>query len=337
MNPLVSVIMPAYNAEPYIAMAIESILNQTYGNYEFIIINDGSTDSTPSIIEKYGDSRIVYIRKRDNEGLVHQLNHGLRIAKGKYIARMDADDISVRTRLEWQVERMERDASIGVIGGQVECRLNNKRVRRPGMPLIDGEMRVWLLNYPPLYHPTVLMRASVLSEYGLEYSESYRPAEDYKMWVDLSRRTGMANLQQVVLLYRIHERQVSSMYGNIQLDKGRRIGMEVVNAFMGRELSDEESNVHDKLMGHVEIGENDIGNLREWVNVLIGRNADVCVYAPEMLEQRLLVLYRHALRKIYFMQCSKGCAPSMHKDEIRKSLSLKDMIKGQLKILRYRA
>ena len=110
-KPLVSVLMAVYNGEKYLLEAIESILNQTYTNFEFLIINDGSTDSTEEIILSYSDQRIRYIKNEQNLKLIASLNKGLDLAKGKYIARMDADDISLPDRLEKQVNFLERNST----------------------------------------------------------------------------------------------------------------------------------------------------------------------------------------------------------------------------------
>jgi len=119
MDVKVSIVMSVYNAQKYLDEAIESILNQTYSNFEFIIINDGSTDKSLEIIENYAkkDSRIIVIN-RENKGLIYSLNEGIRKANGKYIARMDADDISLPQRLEKQVEFMEKNKNIGICGTQ---------------------------------------------------------------------------------------------------------------------------------------------------------------------------------------------------------------------------
>ena len=112
----ISVLMPAYNAEKYIGEAIESILNQTYKDFEFIIINDGSIDRTEDIILSYDDPRIIYLKNKENSGIVASLNNGLKQAKGQYVARMDADDISLPTRFEKQLQYMESNQHIFVLG-----------------------------------------------------------------------------------------------------------------------------------------------------------------------------------------------------------------------------
>ncbi|MCI8465867.1 MAG: glycosyltransferase family 2 protein [Lachnospiraceae bacterium] len=118
MDPLVSVIMPAYNGEKYIGEAIESVLNQTYGNLELIVVEDKSTDATPDLIRRYQDSRIrLYFNDR-NQGIAYSTNLGIEKSRGKYIALLDDDDIALERRLEWQVDFLEKHEEIDVLGGR---------------------------------------------------------------------------------------------------------------------------------------------------------------------------------------------------------------------------
>lgn len=165
--PLISVVMPVYNAELYLDEAIQSITNQTYKKFEFIIINDGSTDKSLEIIKKYKDeySRIVLI-SRENKGLVFSLNEGISKAKGKYIARMDADDISLSTRLEEQVAFMEENQEIGVCGSWVEVFGDNRKNTIWKMPKSNEELKTRLLFSVPVAHPSVMMRKEILDKYN---------------------------------------------------------------------------------------------------------------------------------------------------------------------------
>ena len=120
-KPRISVLMTAYNSQQYVAQAMESILNQTFSDFEFIIINDGSTDDTARIIRQYAtrDSRIKFIDNKVNKGLISVLNQGLELCKGEYIARMDSDDISIPTRFALQLEYMDAHPDVGVLGGAI--------------------------------------------------------------------------------------------------------------------------------------------------------------------------------------------------------------------------
>lgn len=212
-NPLVSVLMPVYNAEKYLRESMDSILGQTYTNFEFIIINDGSTDSSADIVRSYNDPRIVFIDNAKNSGLVSVLNYGLRIARGKYIARMDSDDISLPQRFAKQIKFMERHKNVGILGtffhmfGDGVDRIEKKR-RWP--KLAD------MLATSPVGHPTVMMRKSVMDKYNLRYDARYKHAEDYELWTRAIRYTKIANLKDVLLNYRWSEDNVSCKHEHHQ-------------------------------------------------------------------------------------------------------------------------
>ena len=158
-SPRISVLMPAYNSEQYVAESIESILNQTFTDFEFIIINDGSTDNTAKIIDEYAkrDERIKFVNNSKNKGLIGVLNEGLNLARGEYIARMDSDDISLPTRFERQIAYMELHPKCGVLGTWFQMFGNASNiVRHP--------KRINLLNLlrdQHVGHPTVMIRKSV--------------------------------------------------------------------------------------------------------------------------------------------------------------------------------
>ena len=142
-NPLVTILMPVYNAELYLKRAIESILNQTYKNIEFLIINDGSTDNSLAIIKSYSDKRIVLIENDKNSGLIYSLNIGLKKASGKYIARMDADDISYPTRIQKQCAFMENHNEIGILGTFIQKENKFKNYSNPN--LTSNELKARLI------------------------------------------------------------------------------------------------------------------------------------------------------------------------------------------------
>ncbi len=209
--PLVSVVMPAYNAEKYLATAIESILTQTYTNFEFIIINDGSTDKTLDIIKTYNekDKRIRLVSNEGNKGIVYSENLGLKSAIGEYIAIMHADDISSPDRFEKQVSYMETNPHISILGGNMSFVGTEDHTNYPtnsdwiAMTFMEGNT---------LSHPTVMMRKKDIWNKKLLYDQSYSLIEDYKMWVD-SALAGLkiTNLTDIILDYRLHESQITSV------------------------------------------------------------------------------------------------------------------------------
>lgn len=200
--PLVSILMPVYNAEKYISMAIESILNQTFHDFEFIIINDGSTDSSADIIRSFHDPRIIIIHNPANAGIVVSLNHGLAISRGDYIARMDADDISMPLRLKKQVDFLNQNTSIGVVGGAIRIINQDGKPSRLGILPRDDSLIRWTLCFTnPMIHGTIMMRKEIVMRIG-GYPAS--ATEDYDLWEQLSCITKFSNLPDVLLYLRRH-------------------------------------------------------------------------------------------------------------------------------------
>lgn len=154
----ISVVMPAYNAEKYIGQAIESILNQTYSNFEFIIINDGSNDKTKEVILSYKDDRIIYLENERNFGIVVTLNKGLEKANGEYIARMDADDIAEPNRFEKQIKYLDKNIEIGVLGSGICTFGENIESKKRLFTTNADQLKAELIFSSCIAHPTVMIR-----------------------------------------------------------------------------------------------------------------------------------------------------------------------------------
>lgn len=205
----VSVVMPVYNAERYLEEAIESILCQSFKDFEFIIINDGSYDKSGEIINKYllQDNRIVVCTQK-NMGIVKALNNGISISRGKYIARMDADDIALNNRLAIQYDEMEKDVDL-VVCGTAYYEMKDNVYKEVYMPLDYKSCRSMLYIKSCFAHPTVMIRADILKKNNIEYREEYSWAEDYKMWSEISHYGKIKNINIPLLKYRMHDGQVS--------------------------------------------------------------------------------------------------------------------------------
>lgn len=202
----VSVITPAYNAGKYIRETIESILNQTFSEFEFIIIDDCSTDNTWEIIHEYEkrDSRIRAIKNETNLGIAGNRNKGIRLAQGEYIVWQDADDISIPTRIERQLRYMEVHPRVGIVGGFLEFFSDNGS--SSGMRKYcetDSELRKNIFRYSPVAQPAAMIRKQCLDEVG-EYDLRYPPAEDLDMSFRIGKKHEFANIQEVVIRYREH-------------------------------------------------------------------------------------------------------------------------------------
>jgi hypothetical protein len=210
-TPTVSVVMSVFNSERFLREAVESILEQSFRQFEFIIIDDGSTDRSPSILDRYRTQEPrVRVYRQDNKGLIESLNRGCELSRGKYIARMDADDISVRDRLALQVSFMESHPQFSVVGGAVEV------INAAGDPLAiyhppirDQDIKAGLLRAAcVLWHPAVLISRQDLVSMG-GYRKIVAHAEDYDLWLRMAERFQFANVAEVVLRYRRHAGQVS--------------------------------------------------------------------------------------------------------------------------------
>ena len=209
-KPIVSVVMSVHNGEPFLREAVDSILTQSFREFEFIVIDDGSTDGSAAILDSClrRDSR-MRVYHQTNRGLVESLNRGCALARGKYIARMDADDISVADRLMWQLHFMQRHPAVGVVGGFIQCiGAKGKPLKTSVRPAENHEVKSALAHTCVLCHPTVLMRRDVFTSIG-GYRKALADAEDYDLWLRVAERFQLANLPVVVLKYRIHPSQVT--------------------------------------------------------------------------------------------------------------------------------
>lgn len=205
-RPMISVLMPAYNCAKYLPQSIESILGQTFTDFEFIIINDGSTDDTESVILSYGDPRIVYLKNEKNAGLVFTLNRALQEVEGKYVARMDGDDISLPDRFEKQFMFMERNRDIDVLATFVD--LIDENGHKTGHWAEDiqhadaNSIRKFLVKNNCIAHPTVMVKSEVLLKY--RYYVQQALSEDYDLWLRISADGGVIDkLAKTYVLHRI--------------------------------------------------------------------------------------------------------------------------------------
>lgn len=210
-EPAVSVVMSVFDGERFLSEAITSILNQTFGDFEFVIINDGSRDRTTSMLAAYeqSDSR-VRVYEQENQGLIASLNRGCGLARGNYIARMDADDVSMPDRLERQVRFLENHRDVGLLGGAVEIIDDHGRRLFAVQPALEDEpIRTALRAFSfPIFHPAVMMRKPAFEATG-GYRAQFRHAEDYDLWLRIIEHWKAANLPEVVLRKRTHAEGIS--------------------------------------------------------------------------------------------------------------------------------
>ena len=211
MSPKVSVVMSVFDGEAYLAEAIDSILHQTFEDFEFIIVNDGSRDASSEIIQEYAeqDTRIQVISMNQNVGLSRALNMGIEQAQGQYIARMDSDDNSLPSRLQQQVNYLDNHPEVGVLGSRMQVVDESKRPLFTFDVPLEHSMIVWNLFFGWTFaHPSIIIRSDELAQVG-RYDETITVAQDVDLWSRLVGQTRFANLPDELLLYRSHKKSTS--------------------------------------------------------------------------------------------------------------------------------
>jgi glycosyltransferase involved in cell wall biosynthesis len=240
--PLVSVLLAVANGERYLRPALESALRQTLGDLELLVVDDGSTDATPEILERIEDPRLQVLRNRERLGLAASLNRGLDEARGRFVARLDADDVAMAGRIERQLRRFVSGTPVAIVGSAV---LELDAFDRPGvlhaMPRGAEAVRWAALFSSPFFHPSVVVDRELLDRHGLRYDVGYLESEDYDLWARVLEHADGDNLSEPLVLYRVHAGQASQARREIQLEFQRRVALREIGRVapgLGAELAD---------------------------------------------------------------------------------------------------
>lgn len=316
--------MPAYNAEKYLREAIDSILAQTFTDFEFIIINDGSTDSTREIIQSYDDPRIVYLENEVNSGICVTLNKGLDAARGRYIARMDSDDISLPHRLATQYDWMEKHPDIAVSGSDIEVFGEGIKPYCFTQQHNADDCSAGLLFNPCFAHPSVIWRTSVMHEYSLKYEPEFNGLEDFRLWWNFAKHSRIANIPETLLRYRKHISQITQNRTGIQTFKSNKFREERYLLF-GVNLNDSDFTIiNDYSYGN--LNHFDINDFNRFINIL--KKVICCKTYP-------IITSRKAIR----VAASKAVAETIRQSPAlsakRKVLLTRAFIKGIVPVIWY--
>jgi glycosyltransferase involved in cell wall biosynthesis len=264
MNPLVTIIIPAYNVENYIGACLQSMLNQTYTNYEILIVNDAATDNTLRIIQQFTDTRIRIIRNETNVGLAASVNKAIQQAEGVYIARMDADDIAHPQRLQKQVNFLQRHPHVSVLGTAMQSMGYYKYVHR--FPESHPACKAQLLFNVCFGHPTVLIRKAVFDKFENLYRDELRQySEEYELWCRLVDKVTFANLPEVLLDYRTFEPSEKSAAEQKRKTNSYLVRKNFIAAQWG-EQSENDYVIHDNICNLKKA--RDVNELTIWINWL---------------------------------------------------------------------
>lgn len=294
--PKISVLLPVYNGGEYLQTAIDSILNQTFSDFEFIIINDASTDDSEKVILSNTDSRIVYIKNEQNLGLIKTLNKGLDLCKGEYIARMDQDDIANPTRFEKQNTVLDHNLEIGVCGTWFTLfgTRENSVVKHPEY---HEQIKIATLGYCAIGHPTVMLRKTALQ--NLRYDEDYQAVEDYEFWSRLVRITQFYNIQESLLQYRIHNSNMSILENSTQINNAKKITGNQLK-IIGIDNTDFNIEQCQILLGAIfkfRLSDDEFRKLVIFANELESQNQQTKFYDKEELHKIVHIQLLEALRK----------------------------------------
>lgn len=228
--------MPVYNGEKYLRQAIDSILRQTFTDFEFLIINDGSTDSSAALIESYNDPRIRLVHNNTNLKLIETLNKGTKFTSGQYIARMDCDDISSSERLAKQIAFMDAHPEVGVLGTGIYIMGSDGKTRNKVLFPIKHHLLRWgLCFYCPICHPSAFIRKDALVKVG-GYDPEMLYAEDYDLWYRLSKKTKLENLPDILLYLRKHQDSVCSTNFLLHTENATKINRAIISEVLGEDI-----------------------------------------------------------------------------------------------------
>jgi len=305
-SPLVSVLMPAYNCENFIGESIQAVLDQTFNDFEFIIINDGSTDRTKEKILSFQDPRIRFFEKERNSGIVKTLNKGLALAKGKYILRTDADDISLSGMIAELVGFMEAHPDHIICGGNMKLIGGDKIFTYPSN---NEELKVYALNSCPFSHSTVIFKKQVIDDNSLQYDEAIKDGEDYGLWSVLLPLGKFHNLENVTLLYRESPGQVTSQKIYSQTHIAAREKIFAIHASKYFKLEEEDIQRYVRFTMNKEITSlEELEKIGSLCRQILKHNLHSKLFDPFLLQQHLFIKWYwscngsyHLGKKVFFI------------------------------------
>jgi glycosyltransferase involved in cell wall biosynthesis len=224
-TPLVSVLMPVYNGMPYLPLAVESILSQSFRDFEFIIVDDCSNDDSLKYLRTITDERMVLVPLPENKGVTGALQEGMNRVRGKYVARLDADDVAKSHRLQTQVDYLANNPGVGLLGGSIELiDASGKFLKRVNLAKDDIEIRWRFLFKNPFFHSTVMFRYDLVKKHHLGYTRKH--GEDYQLWVELMQFCKGAITSDELIQYRSHQQSWTFTKGSEQVDASIDIALQ---------------------------------------------------------------------------------------------------------------
>lgn len=299
----IGVLMPVYNAAPFLEEAIDSILNQTYKEFDFYIINDGSIDNSEAIIESYQDDRINYLKNDTNRGLVYTLNRGLNEIRNEFVVRMDSDDIAMPQRFELQIKYMDANPEVMASGTQIQY--FGQSDAQPIFPLTHNELKAKLILAHGIVHPTAIYRKEFIDENKIRYEEEFYFIEDYNFWLKVSKSGRLGNISDVLLKYRWEGQNVTAKNWHTREGRYKLIYQDIL-----RELEIEPTEINKQI--HLELGFNsekigEISLIYNHIKLILNQNKKLRIYPQRELELELF----KAWDKLFYKVADDGLLKTM--------------------------
>lgn len=321
MSPLITVILPVYNRQETIANAIQSILDQTYPNFELIIVDDASTDNTLRVIRQFKDERIKIIENFSNIGVSGSRRCAFESSEGNYIALMDSDDISLPNRLEKQEKVFSANPEVVICGGWMQ-ELNSKKVlkykERHEDILIESLIR------SPIANPTAMMRSNIL--HAISYNEELKYGEDYDFWSRAMWYGTVYNIQEPLVLYNVHADQLSMKYKKEQLKIDVDIRLDIFKAIAYSQDSFPDGTLKKIFLFEEYFKVEELILFLRWLKVLEKENSVQEIFSVEKFNNTLRKIREDVLLKIFFLRSDIGI-DSRWRSQLLLTLNLKDTIK----------
>ena len=326
--PKVSVFIPVFNGEKYVEKAIQGVLRQTFQDFEIIIVNDGSTDSTLEEIDKFTDPRIKVYNNPKNLGLAATRNRGLELANAEYLAINDCDDISYPLRLEEQVTYMEAHKAVGILGTSARRIFPDGTHKLWSYPKNSEEIKCRLFWGSAVINSTAVLRLEDLHRYKLRYREDFPPCEDYDLFERAQHYFRIENLNKVLIDYLEHSNNVTFTMSEKSRCNSNRIGLRQVES-LGIFLTEKIERIHEKVLNCSF--DNDFDSLleiKDLLETLVGKNNDSRLYSKKVFNRQLaerwfLLCYHSNLqegKKIYFSSFLSDFYPLNYKEKIKFSI-----------------
>lgn len=289
-NPKITVLLPVYNAGAYVQATVKSLLEQTFREFELLIIDDGSLDDTVSQIKKFDDPRIRFITNDGNLGVASTLNRGIETAKAPYVARMDSDDICHPHRLEMQFRFMEENSEVGVLGTWIRYFGKQLPVVEK-VPCDSDVIRSYLLFDNPIFHPSAMLRKPLLDKYGLRYDGTFNRSEDFHLWIRAANHFPLANLPYPLLRYRCHETSITNQAAAIMKLQVLELLKKGLDA-LGVALSNEQLQFHYAVSkGEQLVSLAKLQDAESWLALLVKNNDQHGAYPQKAFKEAVGLIW----------------------------------------------